>query len=156
MKHQWNIPHFPYFIIIVLIDLPIALLIDLSIALPIDFPLQGIVLWSFQYCTASSSSHVSSYKVSYSDSLLSCFLLFLWYKRCMYSVELTRSSLPTSRISHNSSSLLKYAASSISTLTCLSSRHYCLQPSTSKLSPINYRQQNLNTISLGGILRYCL
>jgi hypothetical protein len=37
MKHQWNIPHFPYFVIIVLIDL--------SIALPINFPLQGIVLW---------------------------------------------------------------------------------------------------------------
>jgi hypothetical protein len=45
MKHQWNIPHFPYFVIIALIDLSIALLIDLSIALPIDFPLQGIVLW---------------------------------------------------------------------------------------------------------------
>jgi hypothetical protein len=27
----------------------------------------------------------------------------------MYSVELTRSSLPTSRVSHNSSSLLEYA-----------------------------------------------
>jgi hypothetical protein len=38
MKHS-------YFIIIALIDLPIALLIDLPIALPIDFPLQGIVLW---------------------------------------------------------------------------------------------------------------
>jgi hypothetical protein len=69
MKHQWDIPHFPYFVIIVFIDL--------SIVLPIDFPLQGIVLWQFQYCIASSLSHVSSYEASYSDSLLSYFLLFL-------------------------------------------------------------------------------
>jgi hypothetical protein len=89
--------------------------------------------------------HLWNITASYSDSLLSCFLLFSWYKRCMYSVELRRSSSPTSRISHISSSLLKYTIALYRPLLVLSSHH--LSPSTSELSSINYHHQNLNTIS---------